>query len=378
MFTDFFKFSVLIRVIRVPSGLTGIIGKISTRFGEKTVRIKPTILLLPLLLLTLLLGSCGPKETPVPTATPTLVPTVTPTATPTVPLAILVVPADMDPAQSNLYQTTVYDLAQASGYRFQVRNTLTAADLDPSLKIAVILPPDPGLAALAASAPQTQFLAINIPGVTPGPGGNVSVIGSQNRPDLVGFLFGYVSAMITTEDDYRIGMILPQGDPNAQVAFAAFRNGMTYYCGLCPKTLYYFDIYGNDLQYPQFVEIPADEKESVYPAYANFLQEKKVVMAYVYPSIATPDLLSAIGNLGIISIGDLTPNPRPVYWTASLQPDVAKAIQAAWPDLLAGRGGLTFNPPFALTDVDPNILTPGKQRLAEQVLADLLAGRIQP
>jgi len=339
------------------------------------VRIKPTLILFPLLLLALLLGSCGPKETPVPTATPTLVPTVTPTATPTVPLAVLVVPADMDPAQSNLYQTTVYDLAQASGYRFQVRNTLTAADLDPSLKIAVVLPPDPGLAALAASAPQTQFLAVNLPGVTPG--GNVSVIGSQNRPDLVGFLFGNISAMITsnTEDDYRIGMILPQGDPNAQIAFAAFKKGMEYFCGSCPQQFYYQNIYG-DLLYPQSVEIPADEKLELYPAYGNLLAEKKVAMVYVYPTIATNELLAAIGTNGIPSIGDVTPNPRPLYWTASLQPDVAKAIQAAWPDLLAGRGGLTFNPPFALTDIDPNLLTPGKQQLAEQVLADLLAGRI--
>jgi len=338
------------------------------------VRIKPTLLVIPLLLLSLLLGSCGPKETPVPTVIPTLIPTIAPPATASVPLVILVAPAEMDPGQSNLYQTTVYELAQAAGYRFQVRNTLTAADLEPSLKIVVVLPPDPGIVALAAAAPQAQFLAVNIPGVVPA--GNVNVIGSQNRPDLVGFLFGYISAMITTEYDYRIGMIIPQGDPNAQVAFAAFRNGMIYYCGLCPKTLYYFDIYGNALEYPQVVEIPTDEKVELYPAYGRLLKEKKVAMAYVFPSIATPDLVNAIGVEGIISIGDLTPNPRPIYWTASLQPDVAKAIQAAWPDLLAGRGGLTFNPPFALTDVDPAILTPGKQQLAEQVLTDLLAGRI--
>ena len=99
-------------------------------------------------------------------------------------------------------------------------------------------------------------------------------------------------------------------------------------------------------------------------------------MAYVYPTIATSELLNTIGTNGIITIGDVTPSPRPVYWTASLQPNIAKAIQAAWPDLLAGRGGLTFNPPFSLSDIDPNILTPGKQQLAEQVLADLLAGRI--
>lgn len=348
------------------------------------MRIKPTFIpstllrasLFPLLILALALGSCGPKETPVPTPTPTLTPTATPTATPAVPLAILVVPADMDPAQSNSYQSAVYGLAQAAGYRFQVRNSLTVADLEPSLKIVVALPPDPGIVALAAAAPQAQFLAVNIPGVTPG--GNLSVVTNQNRPDLVGFLFGYISAMVTAEYDYRIGMIIPDGDPNAQVAFAAFKNGMTYYCGLCPKFYYYFDIYGNALDYPQYVPIPADEKESVYTAYANILNEKKVAMVYVYPTLATPELLSYIGSLGIITIGDVTPNPRPVYWTASLQPDIAKAIELAWPSLLAGQGGQAFQPPFALADVDPNILTPGKQQQAEQVLADLLAGRINP
>ncbi len=338
------------------------------------MRNNTNLLLVPLLLLSLLLGSCGPKAAPTPDAPPTPIPTVTPIATEAVPLAILVVPADMDPAQSNLYQAAVYELAQAAGYRFQVRNTLTAADLEPSLKIAVVLPPDPGLAALAAAAPQAQFLAVNVPGVAPG--GNVSVIGSQNRPDLVGFLFGYISAMVAAEYDYRIGMIAPQGDPNAQAAFAAFRNGMIYFCGTCPKAYYYFDIYGNALEYPQLVEIPADEKLEHYPAYAQILKDKKVAMAYVFPSIVTTDLLTAIGVEGIITIGDVTPDPRPLYWTASLQPDAVKAIQAAWPDLLAGRGGQTFTPPFALTDVDPNILTPGKLQMVEQVLADLLAGRI--
>lgn len=339
------------------------------------MRIKLTQIILPLLLLTLFLGSCGVEETPAPTQTPTLIPTITPTATQSSPLAILVLPADMNQDESNRYQTTVYNLAQAAGYRFQVRNTLTTADLDPSLKIAVILPPDPGILALASAAPQAQFLAVGVPGITPG--GNVSVIGSQSRPDLVGFIFGYISAMITTEYDYRIGMIAPQGDPNAQIAFAAFKNGMTYYCGLCPKQFLYFDIYGNDLQYPQYMEIPASEKLENYPAYARILKgERKVAMVYIYPTIATADLLNTAGTEGMISIGDMIPEPRPLYWAASLQPDIFKAIEAAWPDLLAGRGGLMVSPPFALSNIDPNLLTPGKQQNAEQVLVDLLAGRI--
>lgn len=338
------------------------------------MRNKRTPTLLLILFLTSMLSGCGAKETPPPFATLTPFPTIAPTPTAAAPLVILVLPADMDAAQSSLYQTTVYDLAFAAGYRFQVRNTLTTADLEPSLRIVISLPPDPGIAALAAAAPQVQFLAVNIPGVTAG--GNISVVASQPRPDLSAFLFGYISAMLTAEYDYRIGMILPQGDPAAQASFSAFRNGMTFYCGLCPKLYYYFDIYGNALDYPQSVEIGPDEVRANYPAYANILQQKKVVMAYVYPNIATPELLNALGTLGIITIGDTTPDPRPLYYVGSLAPDIAKAIQTAWADLLAGRGGLSVQAPFKLTDIDPGILTPGKQLQADQVLADLLAGRI--
>ena len=101
-------------------------------------------------IISILLGACGGASeadltaTPVPTSTQVAPPTLSPT--PTIPLAVLVLPADLDPDTSNLYQTTVYDLAQASGYRFQVRNTLTPADIEPGLKVVIALPPDPGIA----------------------------------------------------------------------------------------------------------------------------------------------------------------------------------------------------------------------------------------
>ncbi len=344
-----------------------------------TPSIRPRAGLFLLLIVALALVSCGPTSTPVPTDTPSPVPTITPTATPTVPLVILVVPKDMDQAASNLYQSTVYNLAQAAGYRFQVRNTLSAADLEPSLKIVIVLPPDPGIVALAAAAPQTMFLAVDITGITAT--GNVSVVSTQARPDMVGFLFGYISAMLTPDWGYSIGMIIPQGDPNAQLAFAAFKNGMTYYCGLCPKTnpYAYMDEYGQLINYPQYIEIPSDEKPALYTAYADVLhRSKKVSMIYVYPTVATPDLLGYIGSLGLLSISDTTPDPRPVYYVASLHPDGAKAIQTAWADLLAGHAGVTYQAPLSLVDVDQTILTPGKQQQAQQVLDDLMAGRIAP
>ena len=321
-------------------------------------------------LIVLALSSCGGGEpaatsTPIPTDTPIVPPTLT--ATPTVPLAILIVPADLDPDTSNLYQKTVYDLTQASGYRFQVRNALTPAELEPGLQVVIAFPPDPGIAALAAAAPQVQFLAINIPEVTAG--GNVSVLGNNSQVEVAAFLAGYTAAMIT--DDYRIGMLLPKDNADARRALNAYASGMAYYCGTC-RPLYFYN-----WAYPQYLEIGADEDKANYDAYADILMlQYKVQTIYLYPDIATPDLETYIGTTGTSMIGTVSPEQRPAGWVMTIQPDIIKAIQNAWPDLTAGKGGITVQSPLGLGDIDPTLLSPGKQRLVEQTLSDLQAGLI--
>jgi hypothetical protein len=321
-------------------------------------------------LIALMLAACGlgraePTATPIPSETPTPAATLTPT--PSSPLAILVLPADMDKAASDLYQKTVYELTQGSGFRFQVRNSLTAADLEPTLKIVIALRPDPGVAALAAAAPGTQFLAIGIPGVTAG--GNISTLAGGSQVDIPAFLAGYTAAMIS--DDYHIGMIIPKDDPDAQRALTAFTNGMTFYCGLC-RPFYYLPY-----TYPQFLEIPSDEDPGRYGGYANYLVgDRKVYTLYIYPSLASPDFLTYVGSTGVQIIGDSMPSPRPGGWVMTIRPDEIKAIQTAWPALAAGQGGTAVPSPLGIADVDPALLTPGKLRLLQQTLDDLVAGRI--
>jgi len=312
-------------------------------------------------------GESTATSTPIPTDTPVVPPTLT--ATPTIPLAVLVVPADLDPDTSNLYQKTVYDLAQASGFRFQVRNTLTPADIEPGLKVVIVLPPDPGIAALAAAEPNVQFLAINLPDVTPG--GNVSVLGNNSQSDISAFLAGYTAALIT--DDYRIGMMIPKDNADAIRALNAFANGMKFYCGAC-RPLYYFQ-----WAFPQYIEIGADEDPANYDAYADILMlQYKVSTIYLYPDIATTDLITYIGTTGTSMIGTIIPEEQPAGWVMTIQPDVIKAIQNAWPNLVSGQGGITVQSPLGLADIDPTLLSPGKQRLVEQTLSDLQAGLISP
>jgi len=321
-------------------------------------------------LLAVALNACGggtpvATSTPVPTDTPIVPPTLT--ATPTIPLAILILPADLNKDTSDLYQKTVYDLTHTSGLRFQVRNILTPAELEPGLKVVIAFPPDPGIAALAAAAPQVQFLAINIPGITPG--GNISVLGNNSQTDVAAFLAGYTAAMIT--DDHRIGMLIPKDNADALRALNAYASGMVFYCGIC-RPFYYLP-----WTYPQYLEIPAEEDKSHYGAYADILMTKyKVGTIYLYPDIATPDLETYIGTTGTSMIGTASPEQHPAGWVMTIQPDIIKAIQNAWPDLLAGKGGVTVQSPLGLGDIDSTLLSPGKQRLVEQTLNDLQAGLI--
>lgn len=326
------------------------------------------------MVLVLILSACGGTSEPTATSVPLATETSAPlppeqTATPVIPLAVLVMPPTLDPESSNLYQKTVYDLTQASGMRFQVRNTLTPAELEPGLQIVIALAPDPGIAALATAAPNVQFLAINIPEITPA--GNISVLGGNSQSNIAAFLAGYTASLIT--DDYRIGMMMPRDNADAISAFNAYVNGMRFYCGAC-RPIYFYS-----WAFPQYVDIPAEEDPNNYDAYSDILMlQYKVRTIYLYPDIATQDLVTYIGTTGALMIGTQTPEQLPAGWVMTIQPDVVKAIQNAWPQLISGQGGVTVQSPLGLGDIDPSLLSPGKQRLVEQTLQELQAGLIAP
>ena len=127
------------------------------------------------------------------------------------------------------------------------------------------------------------------------------------------------------------------------------------------------------------IEIPADEKEAAYGAYADYLiVQRDVDVIYVYRDVATADLLTYIGTTGTMSIADSSPSPRPASFIMAMQPDVIQAIQSAWPNLITAQGGINVQSPLGLTDTDPTLLTPGKERLVQQTLEGLLDGTINP
>lgn len=332
------------------------------------MRARFTLLLSLILLTSCTFGAPAAGEvtsTPVPTASP--VPTAGPSATPAVPLVMLVIPADMNVAQSKAYQKAVYDLAQAQSYRFVVLNKLTTSELEPALKLVIALTPDTEIAALAAAAPQAQFLVVNLAGVQPG--GNVSVLGGEaTRIDQVAFMAGYIAATIS--QDYHTGVLFRKDSPDAAAITTAFRAGQQYYCGLCVRYAGPFE------DFPLVQDIPADAKESEYGAYADILIRKKVDTLFLEPGVDVPDLLKYLPSVGVLMIGTQTPTQKVSGWVVTLQPNYLEALKAAFPDLVAGQGGKAFPAPLSFNDANPDLFGLGKQDNARRVLNDLLAGLI--
>ena len=327
-----------------------------------------------LLLAALLLAACGGRTTPTPEpVTPT--PTSQPTASPTVsmPLAILVLPADMHQKDKDSYQKLVYDLTQANGMRFQLLNKLTSADLEfagPALKVVIALAPDPGLAALTSAAPGVQFLAVGIPDLPAA--SNLSSIGATGLPvDQQAFLAGYIAGLIAPE--WKVGILYQKDTPGGTASRDAFTNGFTFFCGSCRNPLFPQPAG----IYPITVPIPADANPGEYTAYADLLIRNIVKVAYVQTEIATPELLSYMAQMGLLIIGQSLPREDVrSNWVASLRPDVVAAIQDIFPDLVAGKGGKVVPTPLFLADVNPDLLSAGKLRLAQEVLDGLQNGTI--
>jgi hypothetical protein len=146
---------------------------------------------------------------------------------------------------------------------------------------------------------------------------------------------------------------------------------MTFYCGTCRQIFFY------TWTYPQYIEIPAEEDVKNYHAYADILMlQYKVNTIYIYPDVYTEDLVTYIGTTGTSMIGTISPEQQPAGWVMTIQPDLMKGIQNAWPGLISGQGGITFPSPLGLADIDPNLLSEGKLRLVEQTLTQLQSGQI--
>lgn len=333
--------------------------------------IRPITLLLTVFLF-FFINACqsgGPVVTPGvedPTSLPTETaippePTVTPTAPPE--RVILV----MDPASSSAggtnLQATLERLAGEAGRQLSVVPGLEVSNLDSGVRLVVMLSPGENLGELSAAAPDTQFVAVGIPGAEPRP--NVSVIASGDEQDgALGFAAGFIAAVVT--EDWRVGVL---GTPGS-LASQAFLNGAVYFCGLCNPPFPPFD-------YPLLAEVPAGAGVSEWQAAADGLiaAERDVRTMFVAPGAGGDTLQEYLVQKGVFVIG-VNPPPAAALprWVATVYANPVPALERIWPELLAGNGGQVAEMAVGYTDVNTAVFTPGRQKLVDGMLRDLEAG----
>ena len=193
----------------------------------------------------------------------------------------------MPRAESDQYQTLVYDLAQANGMRFQVRNVLTPADLafeGSGFESGCRSPAGSG-----SGRTGSRCTGGAVPGGRdPRSGRGFQPVQYRCRSglpvDQQAFLAGYIAGMVAPE--WRVGILSQKDTPGGDAAVTAFANGYHFYCGDCFNPNFP-QPFSHGL-YPIIVRIPTDAPESDYTGYADLLIQNFVKVAYLYPEIATP------------------------------------------------------------------------------------------
>jgi hypothetical protein len=285
-------------------------------------------------------------------------------------MAVLLATTGADQAYVSSLQTSLNDTVTTAGLEWQVRQQLTLDDLVPELRLVLAVPPDPGLAELAASAPATQFLALGIPGLKAAP--NLTLIGGDGeRPDQQGFIAGVIAAMLSA--DWRVGSISLADSAEGRSARSGFLNGVEYFCGLCRP------IHPPYYEYPLYIELPSTASTAEWQEAANYMVDHYAQTVFVFPGAGDETMLSVLAqaDVNIISGGE-PPQPARTSWVLSLTTDLLPLIQNQVEGILNGSipGGQSVVVPIQFTQIDPTIFTPGKQRLAQQILSDMQAGYI--
>ncbi len=306
--------------------------------------------------------------TPAPTMTPTPTPTPVPSPTPLPPVGVLLAPPEADPYLVEELQPFLSQTIPEAGYRFQVRSSLTAETIQAEdIGWVIALPPLPDLGTLAAAAPETSFLAVGFSGLEPA--SNLSIIGADDaRMDHQGFIAGYLAALITP--DWRVGAITTNTE-TGQTARQAFVTGAKYFCGLCITT------YPPFAEYPLHLQLDQGTSSADWQAASNVLINRGVETMYVLPGAGDDALLRHLAQSGVNIIGG-TPPPDGLAdsWVATLGFSPLEAFYQFWPDFVAGADGQMVDVLLAITNINPDLFSPGRQRLVDEMLTQVQAGTV--
>ena len=336
------------------------------------------------LLVSILLMGCNSQPTePVPSATVETLVQTSPTALVTLPAEATETPTPLPPSRALLLVPPGADLALAdeleaglrtaleqAGVSLERISSLDASGIPAEVRLVLALPPDPSVAGLAAAAPHAQFLGIGIPGLQPA--ANLSLVGAAGRrPDQEGFIAGVVAAMTT--NDWRVGVLSTSDTPEGKAYRQGFLNGAVYFCGLCNPN------FGPIVDYPVYAEAAAGASAFDWQAAVQALVDSAVQTVYVSPLVTDPSAWEMLAGTQMVLI-TAAPLPESLAERGVVQvrADPLPAVLDLLPLLLAGEGGFSEALPVQLIGADEDRFSSGRQQRAQEILADLLAGYIDP
>lgn len=306
-----------------------------------------------------ILTSCNGKvpatpEPPAATPTPEISPT--PTLAPD-----RIVLFDPSAQASTAITTTLSEFSTANGVGFETWTSLNP-DLS-GVKVMVVFGGLDNLADVAASSPQTQFLTVS---TTISAAGNISTIGAD--PVHLAFMAGYLAAM--TSDDWRAGALLAD-DVNLGLA-NAFTNGGQYLCGRCTPQ------FTPMLSYPQAYALASQSGAAAWTVQAQALwTDTNANSIYIDPAADFAEVLDVFSDR--LLFGSNPGSANLSRYTAVLGADLVPTLQTALPELLAGAGGKTYTGRVGIViNNNPDVVSPAKQVLFDQVALDLANNQIIP
>ena len=318
----------------------------------------------------------APTPTNTPSPTETLTPTVppTPTATALPPVGLLLLPDGADPLLAESVQNILAEQIPTQGMRFQVRPTLSAEDFDrENFQWVIALSPFDNLSSLASSAPQTRFLAVGFDNLEPA--ANLSVIAKpEDWYVQQAFMAGYIGMVMTP--DWRAGMIrvnVPQDDLAAQ----AFNSGALFFCSSPSGNLVCYSRYAPVYGYPIITFGEPDLATDEWPGVGRYMLNLAVETIFVSPEVKSEPLLRYLAQEEVEMIGTGQPlSDIATQWVCSLDFDLLQAFNAFWPEFVAGAEGQLVPVDLQITNVNSDLLSPGRLNFVEIMLAKVRAGYV--
>lgn len=270
-----------------------------------------------------------------------------------------------------LYMTEALDsFARERAWSFQTSFDLTGSDEFVNPFLIVVAGGDNDLGDLIESLSDTFFILVGIDGAVPS--GRVAVIGPYGmRPDQVAFINGYISALVTS--DWRTGILASSESGPSMAEQIGYRNGVTYFCGLCRVILPPFG------DYPASVSMTTPDENGLLAAYEQLTSQavQTVTVSHQIPASSLDVAFRDPSTANALWIGPEAPAGEfRDRWIATVLPNPMLALPMALTRLEAGDELVSLAMTFDVRDVNSELLPEGKLEHVLQIIRDLEQGII--